>query len=297
MPLAPDQVGGTTIARYVSLGAVTFSEQESVVVNSLMSGRWPGGTSLIPGMVTSGSYNFVYPYDVDGNRIYTDSIVYGRLTVEQTALTGSITVGLRGTTVTGTGTAFLSELEVGCLIRLSSGAEHQWGRVHSISSNTSLTLSSASRFAASGATAKRGDWTVTLYTGADVAVAYEGEVTIHALEARLPTDNNFVDSTQDPRLQQVGISWEVVHLTQDDFSYDAGTGLSTADLGVSPPTAASFRSGMLVFADGVVDTKRVYDDPDSDATYFREYRVQGSELVIAGDFASGDHHVAVHFPY
>jgi hypothetical protein len=297
MPLAPDQVGGTTIARYVSLGAAEFSTQESVVVNDLMSGRHAGGTSLIPGMVTSGSYNFVYPYDSDGNRIYGDTIVYGRLTVEQTTLTGTISVALRGTTVTGTGTAFLTELEVGCLIRISSGSEHQWARVHSISSDTSLTLQSGARFLASASAAKRGDWTVTLYTDGDVAFTHEGEVTIHALEARFPLDNNFIDSTQDPRLQQVGISWRVVHLTQDDFTYDAASGLSTADLGVTPPEAASFRGGMLVFVDGVVDTKRVYDTPDSDATTFREYRIQESEISIAGNFADGDHFVSVHFPY
>jgi hypothetical protein len=61
-----------------------------------------------------------------------------RLTIRKKSLTGTLTFTLGSATVTGSGTAFTSELEVGDEIILD--ADEVWAEVQSIESNISLTL-------------------------------------------------------------------------------------------------------------------------------------------------------------
>lgn len=58
------------------------------------------------------------------------------------ALTGTITFTNGNTAVTGSGSAFLSEVIVGSLVKLNADSASAWGKVQSIASNTSLTLAS-----------------------------------------------------------------------------------------------------------------------------------------------------------
>ena len=67
--------------------------------------------------------------------------------VETSALTGTVTVGAANTTVTGSGTLFTSQYNVGDLIKIGSTTTH---RIASIASATSLTLASAHGAGASG---------------------------------------------------------------------------------------------------------------------------------------------------
>ena len=67
--------------------------------------------------------------------------------VETSALTGTVTVAASNTAVTGTGTLFTSQYNVGDLIKIGSTTTH---RIESIASATALTLSSAHGAGASG---------------------------------------------------------------------------------------------------------------------------------------------------
>ena len=68
------------------------------------------------------------------------------------ALTGTVTAATNTATVTGSGTLFLSELNVGAWIGNTSG--NTAGIVKAIANNTSLTLTANSAVAISGATAR-----------------------------------------------------------------------------------------------------------------------------------------------
>jgi hypothetical protein len=67
--------------------------------------------------------------------------------VETSALTGTVTVGASNTAVTGSGTLFTSQYNVGDLIKIGSTTTH---RIASIASATSLTLATAHSAGASG---------------------------------------------------------------------------------------------------------------------------------------------------
>ena len=67
--------------------------------------------------------------------------------VETSALTGTVTVAAANTTVTGSGTAFTTQYNVGDLIKIGSTTTH---RISAIASATSLTLASAHSAGASG---------------------------------------------------------------------------------------------------------------------------------------------------
>jgi len=68
------------------------------------------------------------------------------------ALTGTVTCATNSTTVTGSGTAFSTELAIGSWIGNTAGANV--GIVASIANNTSLTLTANAAVAISGATAR-----------------------------------------------------------------------------------------------------------------------------------------------
>jgi hypothetical protein len=67
--------------------------------------------------------------------------------VETSALTGTVTVGASSTAVTGSGTLFTSQYNVGDLIKIGSTTTH---RIASIESSTALTLATAHGAGASG---------------------------------------------------------------------------------------------------------------------------------------------------
>lgn len=67
--------------------------------------------------------------------------------VETSALTGTVTVGAASTAVTGSGTSFTTQYNVGDLIKIGSTTTH---RISAIASATSLTLASAHGAGASG---------------------------------------------------------------------------------------------------------------------------------------------------
>jgi hypothetical protein len=68
------------------------------------------------------------------------------------ALTGTVTAATNSATVTGSGTSFLTQLNIGAWIGNTSG--NTAGIVKAIANNTSLTLTANSAVAISGATAR-----------------------------------------------------------------------------------------------------------------------------------------------
>ena len=82
----------------------------------------------------------------------TGSAVQYTTSFPNVALTGTVTCATNSTTVTGSGTAFLSQLNIGAWIGNTSG--NTVGIVQSIANNTSLTLVANAAVAISGATAR-----------------------------------------------------------------------------------------------------------------------------------------------
>jgi len=82
----------------------------------------------------------------------TDSPIHYAVSFPNVALTGTVTCATNSKTVTGSGTAFLSELNIGAWIGNTTG--NSVGIVESISSNTNLTLAANAEIAISGATAR-----------------------------------------------------------------------------------------------------------------------------------------------
>ena len=88
----------------------------------------------------------------DKVQIATTSAIQYTTSFPNVALTGTITAATNTTTVTGSGTLFLSELNVGAWIGNTAGSTA--GIVQAIANNTSLTLTANSAVAISGATAR-----------------------------------------------------------------------------------------------------------------------------------------------
>ena len=63
-----------------------------------------------------------------------------------TALNGTVNISATSTTLTGSSTAFLTELQVGDYIRVSNGSSNSVNRIVSIANNTSLTLESNGQY-------------------------------------------------------------------------------------------------------------------------------------------------------
>lgn len=88
----------------------------------------------------------------------TSSPIHFTTSFPNVALTGTVTAATNTTTVTGSGTAFLSELTVGSWIGNTSG--NTVGIVSSIANNTSLTLTANAAVAISGGTARHNPYGV-----------------------------------------------------------------------------------------------------------------------------------------
>lgn len=82
----------------------------------------------------------------------TESPIHFTTSFPNVALTGTVTCATNSKTVTGSGTAFLTELNIGAWIGNTSG--NTVGIVDAIANNTSLTLVANAAVAISGATAR-----------------------------------------------------------------------------------------------------------------------------------------------
>jgi len=82
----------------------------------------------------------------------TDSPIHYTTSFPNVALTGTVTCATNSNVVTGSGTAFLSQLNIGAWIGNTAG--NTVGIVKAIASNTSLTLTANAAVAISGATAR-----------------------------------------------------------------------------------------------------------------------------------------------
>jgi hypothetical protein len=94
----------------------------------------------------------------------TDSPIHYTTSFPNVALTGTVTCATNSTIVTGSGTAFLTQLNVGAWIGNTAGATV--GIVDAIANNTSLTLTANAAVAISGSTARYSPYGVP-YTVAD----------------------------------------------------------------------------------------------------------------------------------
>lgn len=143
-----------------------------------------GGSESADGAVTSGSHplgrNVVYLRDRSRNKIVTQvggfSLgVYGRLSAATLALAGTLSFTAASTAVTGIGTQFLTECEVGDIIK---GADNDYYEIASIIDDFGLTLSTAYQGATvAGATSDRRRFTVTFHYE---AAGFEGPYTFPA---------------------------------------------------------------------------------------------------------------------
>ena len=101
----------------------------------------------------------------DKVRIATsDTAIQYTTSFPNVALTGTVTCVANSNVVTGSGTAFLSQLNIGAWIGNTSG--NTVGIVKSIANNTSLTLTTNAAVAIAGATARYNPYGVA-YTVAD----------------------------------------------------------------------------------------------------------------------------------
>lgn len=94
----------------------------------------------------------------------TGSAIQYTTSFPNVALTGTVTCATNSNVVTGSGTAFLSQLNIGAWIGNTAGSTV--GIVQSIANNTSLTLTANAAVAISGATARYNPYGVP-YTVAD----------------------------------------------------------------------------------------------------------------------------------
>jgi hypothetical protein len=118
------------------------------------------------------------------------------------ALTGTVSVTAASTTVTGTSTAFTSELAVGDSIKIGS----ETFTVSAIASDTSLTLDSAHSAGASGATAYTDPSLFALHNGDSVSklvVDNSGNV---GIGTTTPTDKLTIDSSLQDDGIRIGVS-------------------------------------------------------------------------------------------
>jgi hypothetical protein len=282
-----DLIEHSQMARYRACGEVVAAGT-TVSINSLMSGLIPGGSESVPGMVTTGSYNYVAVYEGNSRLRSNGALVWGRLTVVAGVITGTLTCTKRSMAVVGVGTSFLTALAPGQLIRLNGAAEAHWAEIDTIEDNTHLTLVRGYRGTTGSGAAQYGDWQVAFYTGEATVESVATTVEIHALEAKPPHTAGFIDSVLDPRKEFGGGGITLVReeWTEADFAYDGGDGFSTIELAQTPSSDSSTLPFQRLIVGGVEDTQQVEGDPDSDTTIVREYSIDGTTLKIGGNISA-----------
>lgn len=111
------------------------------------SGATPVGSLNVNGAVgtTIGTFvdtarqNAVGTHPV-GTTVNSTTYTFKQVEPSLTALTGTVSVTAGGTTLTGVGTTFTTQLQPGDFIQIGSGASYDWALVRSVQSNTSATL-------------------------------------------------------------------------------------------------------------------------------------------------------------
>lgn len=148
-------------------------------VGAITAGTIPGGAPA--GTLSDDQRNVAIPVlDATGERLMDgEDAVFARITVEEIELTGTIT--FNGTTaVSGTGSAFLTEVEEGDIIEDPSG---NWNGVELVGSNLSITLTEPALVSGAAANLRRRRFTlqflkVNQSTGDDDAVTVASGQTI-----------------------------------------------------------------------------------------------------------------------
>lgn len=142
--LAARWMATTVSAGSTPVGSVNVNGATGTTIGSFVDTKRqnPVGTHPVGTTVTSTTYTFKQVELPD-----------------QTTLTGTVAVSAGGTTLTGTGTLFTTELAAGDIIRVrdSGNTTYDWALVRSIASNTSATLDSTAnvKYTLSGATCHR----------------------------------------------------------------------------------------------------------------------------------------------
>ena len=161
----------------------------------------PGGSELAEGAVQSPDDRAIVMLiddttgqrPVDGDR----HPIYGKLEFATAALTGTLSFVQAATTVSGVGTLFLTELEVGDIIL---GADGLYYEVESLTSDTELELSLAyQNTTATGVASSYRRWTVRFFsrgTGVEAAINLPDPVNMRIFfSAFWRTDRSIFDGT------------------------------------------------------------------------------------------------------
>lgn len=177
------------------------------ILNDALHGERAGGSENSVGILTGSSAdNWVHVVDAQYNRhFYTNSgqKVYGRLTVQSTALTGTITTATDSVAVVGAGTHFVDEVDVGQLIQLTGDAETTWGEVANIADDTHLTLVDPYTGSTSSGEGEVGDWTVDFVSfsgGSESSYAFSSptSLTLYVLKSYRSADLPLVSQILKP---------------------------------------------------------------------------------------------------
>jgi len=281
-------IASQRIGRFVYAGETSVSGTSANIDEFMMGqGYKAGGTEIVPGLVTSGANNFVYPFK-DRSRIYEQGKpVYGRLTIEGETISGDVTFEARSRSVIGAGTHFTS-YGPGQLIKPTGGPEHHWSEIESVEDDEHLTLSGAYYGPNSTGEGEVGDWILSFYRydTEEIAVSVTGTIQVHLLKSEHVLSHTFFDSVLDPRYElYVGGSGTLRREVFDniDFTYDEGSDSSSIELAYSPLIDDGSISSIEVYVNGVLDTAYVTEAPVWDKD--REYMIAGNVLSIAGDLS------------
>lgn len=155
---------------------VTAPAAASVLtVGAQMVGQTPGGGTGVEGIITAAPNNVVLLMDENNDEYFdgTENKVYGRVTVDEISLTGSITISNGSAAVSGVGTAFLSEVDPGDLIQLD--ADGIYAVVLSVTDDSNLTLTAVYGGTGGSGAGSRRRWELTFYSNiASVETLYSG---------------------------------------------------------------------------------------------------------------------------
>lgn len=152
------------------IGTITSGVGGLLNINSLMTGEVPGGDESAPGILTQLPTNWVWVREAETDIALMSGplVVYGRVTIETTVLTGELTFENGTTVVAGFDTLFIVEVEPGQFIKLSAAGEGSWAQVDAVLSNTHLTLIAPFVGNSANGPGKIGNWLVSFYKRPDV---------------------------------------------------------------------------------------------------------------------------------
>lgn len=166
------KVAGSSTAHHADLaeftGVSSGAPAGDTIVTSALAGERAGGSEDYVGVITETPYNWVHLHNTTSGGAVVDGsghIVYGRMTIDDTALAGTCTFTEGDTAVVGVGTAFIANVAPGQLVKADAHAETTWAEVAAVADDTHLTLVDDYEGATvAGAASSVGDWLVTYYT-------------------------------------------------------------------------------------------------------------------------------------